>query len=42
MTTVYNIALLDDHAVVLESFANLLATGDHFHVVESDYGRIGE
>lgn len=33
MTTVYTIALLDDHTVVLESFANLLATCDHFHVV---------
>ena len=33
MTTVYTIVLLDDHAVVLESFANLLATCDHFHVI---------
>lgn len=29
----YNIALLDDHRVVLESFANLLATSDRFRVV---------
>jgi DNA-binding NarL/FixJ family response regulator len=29
----YNIALLDDHQVVLESFANLLATSDHFRVI---------
>ncbi|MBC7892685.1 MAG: response regulator transcription factor [Sphingobacteriaceae bacterium] len=29
----YNLALLDDHRVVLESFANLLATSDHFRVV---------
>jgi DNA-binding NarL/FixJ family response regulator len=29
----YNIALLDDHRVVLESFANLLATNDQFRVV---------
>ena len=28
----YNIALLDDHRVVLESFANLLATSTHFRV----------
>lgn len=28
----YNIALLDDHRVVLESFANLLATSHHFRV----------
>jgi DNA-binding NarL/FixJ family response regulator len=33
MTTVYTIVLLDDHAVVLESFTNLLATCDHFHVI---------
>lgn len=29
----YNIALVDDHQVVLESFANLLATSDRFRVV---------
>lgn len=29
----YSIALLDDHQVVLESFANLLATNDRFRVV---------
>lgn len=29
----YNIALLDDHQVVLESFANLLATSSRFRVV---------
>ena len=29
----YNIALLDDHRVVLESFANLLATFDRFRVI---------
>lgn len=29
----YNLALLDDHRVVLESFANLLATSDRFRVV---------
>ncbi len=29
----YNIALLDDHRVVLESFANLLATSASFRVV---------
>ncbi|GAB3899747.1 response regulator transcription factor [Larkinella knui] len=29
----YNIALLDDHQVVLESFANLLATSDRFRVI---------
>ncbi len=28
----YNIALLDDHRVVLESFSNLLATSGHFRV----------
>ena len=30
---IYNIALLDDHQVVMESFANLLATSSHFRVV---------
>ncbi|GAB3320998.1 response regulator transcription factor [Larkinella ripae] len=29
----YTLVLLDDHQVVLESFANLLATSDHFRVV---------
>lgn len=29
----YTLALLDDHRVVLESFANLLATSDDFQVV---------
>lgn len=29
----YNLALLDDHRVVLESMANLLETSDEFHVV---------
>ncbi|WP_420148965.1 response regulator [Spirosoma sp.] len=29
----YNIALVDDHRVVLESFANLLSTSAHFQVV---------
>lgn len=29
----YTLALLDDHRVVLESFANLLATSDRFRVV---------
>ncbi|KAA9347837.1 response regulator [Larkinella humicola] len=29
----YNLALLDDHRVVLESFANLLATFDRFRVI---------
>ncbi|QHW00133.1 response regulator [Spirosoma endbachense] len=29
----YNIVLVDDHQVVLESFANLLATSDRFRVV---------
>lgn len=29
----YNIVLIDDHQVVLESFANLLATSDRFRVV---------
>lgn len=29
----YTLALLDDHRVVLESFANLLATSPHFRVV---------
>ncbi|GAB3918577.1 response regulator [Larkinella terrae] len=29
----YSIALLDDHQVVLESFANLLATNDRFRVI---------
>ena len=29
----YSIALLDDHRVVMESFANLLATSDRFQVV---------
>ncbi|GAB3496531.1 response regulator transcription factor [Spirosoma knui] len=29
----FTIALVDDHQVVLESFANLLATSDHFRVV---------
>ncbi|CCH53174.1 Response regulator gacA AltName: Full=Global activator [Fibrisoma limi BUZ 3] len=33
MNTMYNIALLDDHQVVLESFSNLLATSDRFRVV---------
>ena len=32
-TMPYSIALLDDHRVVMESFANLLATSDRFVVV---------
>lgn len=35
----YNIALLDDHRVVLESFANLLATSDRFRVVGMAHDR---
>ena len=35
----YNIALLDDHRVVLESFANLLATSDHFRVAGMAHDR---
>jgi DNA-binding NarL/FixJ family response regulator len=35
----YNIALLDDHRVVLESFANLLATFDRFRVIGMAFDR---
>ena len=35
----YNIALLDDHRVVLESFANLLATSARFRVVGMAHDR---
>ncbi len=35
----YNLALLDDHRVVLESFANLLATSEHFRVVGMAHDR---
>lgn len=35
----YTIALLDDHQVVMESFANLLATSDRFRVVGMAYNK---
>lgn len=35
----YNVALLDDHQIVLESFANLLATSGHFRVVGMAHDR---
>lgn len=35
----YNLVLLDDHQVVLESFATLLATSDRFRVVGTAHDR---
>lgn len=39
MNRKYYVALLDDHQVVLESFANLLATSDHFRVAGTAHNR---